>query len=327
MAEKAAFFDIGDYDSLAREPGKFLRHCIDMGYMLATENIDRADPQGYVRPRKLHTIKRRISKGSFLQAIEYAHDFDKIKFVGQHTLTSVSNDLLSKLNADLRDDTSMIRKLSAWPIKRTFVYLDISEFTKFKNMQQALVINAIIKLVDNKKNWLWDVNGAIEAKLCIGDGYIFVLRDSFEACMFASGLARLIEIQNAVHAFPALDGVHFRMSVHVDYVYCFWDSGRMGFNYIGPGINGGQRVLATIKEMDDVIYISSQVKEELDALVANQLTNPPRHWDVLLSILGTLQNKGRHTDKHHDRWRVYQMNHNVASLDTVLGDRLDAYTH
>ena len=47
-------------------------------------------------------------------------------------------------------------------------------------------------------------------------------------------------------------------------VYTFWDTGRGAWNYIGEGINGGNRVLGVIgKDQDDVVFVSAEVRQEL----------------------------------------------------------------
>ncbi len=113
------------------------------------------------------------------------------------------------------------------------------------------------------------------------------------------------------------------MGVHVGPVFCFWDWGRGGqqqaatvvetsealerteggdWNYIGEGINGGQRVLAAVgKETDDVLFISGSVKQELTARDDGAM--PCR------LILTSLLNRGRKADKHNRFWCVYEVNH------------------
>src|SRR5439155_21171504 len=95
----------------------------------------------------------------------------------------------------------------------------------------------------------------LEAQICIGDGYIYVFSEPDRAAYFAGCLAYLIELQVARERLPI--DFHFRIGVHVGPVFCFWDPDRDKWNYIGDGINGGQRVLAAIgKEKDDVVYVS-----------------------------------------------------------------------
>ncbi len=92
-----------------------------------------------------------------------------------------------------------------------------------------------------------------------------------------------------------------------DYQY---DRGRKGFNYIGKGINGGERVLSAIeKTTDDVVFFSAVVRKELEAL-----GRPDGHVE---RILQSLENKGRRQDKHGNPWRVYQMNHTLAATHIV----------
>jgi hypothetical protein len=251
---------------------------------------------------------------------------------------------LHALNGELADDNSEVRRLSSWPIERCFVYLDVSDFSLQRPGQQALIIRSIISMARNWKYWRTGFAlaafQAVEAMLCIGDGYIFVLKDPKHATYFAAYLANMIEARVARRREPV--DFHFRMGVHFGPVYCFWDWGRGGpeetkkpivdtatnqrnergdWNYIGEGINGGQRVLgAAGKETDDVVFLSGQVKRELKA--HNDGTLP------CTSILGSLVNRGRHIDKHGGHWRLYELNHtqligNLGSsdiLEEILGD-------
>jgi hypothetical protein len=218
-----------------------------------------------------------------------------------------------------------IRRLSTWPIDRCFAYIDVSDFSQQRPGQQALIINSIIKLV---RDWrYWNFGPAflawkdLEAMLCIGDGYIFVLKDAVHATYFAAHLAELLEVRVARRLEPV--DFHFRMGVHIGPVYCFWDWGRGGrdhsprgedpgkqlerkelgdWNYIGDGINGGQRVLAAVgKETDDTVFISGEVKRALTA--RDDDAAPCR------AILDSLINRGRREDKHKRPWRVYEVNH------------------
>ncbi|MFL5244273.1 MAG: hypothetical protein ACJ8FY_19385 [Gemmataceae bacterium] len=231
----------------------------------------------------------------------------------------------NSMDAHLSDDCSEIRRLSTWPIDRCFVYVDVSDFSQQRPGQQALIIGSLISMIQNWKYWnylhalsSWK---DLEAMLCIGDGYIFVLKDVLAATYFAAHLAQLIEARVAQRCVPV--EFHFRMGVHVGPVYCFWDWGRGdrsckesttmengtlkrtelgGWNYIGEGINGGQRVLAAAgKDADDIVFISSKVKQELTALDKGQ--SPCRQ------ILQCLMNRGRRLDKHNKPWRVYELNH------------------
>jgi hypothetical protein len=120
------------------------------------------------------------------------------------------------------------------------------------------------------------------------------------AAFFATALAYLIELLAAKKLLPV--SYHFRMSVHAGPVYGFWDPGRNGWNYIGDGINGGQRVLGAIgKEVDDVLFISAEIKRSLTADFDGT--------KVYSMLLSSLQNRGRRLDKHGNPWRVYEVNH------------------
>jgi class 3 adenylate cyclase len=169
----------------------------------------------------------------------------------------VTGALWTKLNDLVQNEDSEIRKLSSWPVERTFVYVDISEFSQHPAGHQALVINSLIASVNNKSFWAgiqeqpW---GDLEAQLCIGDGYIFVFRKPWIEVGFAGYLAMLLETQIGKKQIPEF---HFRIGVHTGEVYRFGDYGR--WNYTGTGIINGQRVVSAIgKEQDDVVFVSAE---------------------------------------------------------------------
>lgn len=169
---------------------------------------------------------------------------------------------------------------------------------------QVLVINSIVQIVNNEYYWGFpdsrETRDDLEAMICIGDGYIFVLRDPLKAAFFAAYLAHLIEVLQANGVL--LVEFHFRMGAHVGKTYSFWDPGREKWNYIGEGINGGQRVLSAIgKDTDDVLFLSAQLRKKLSA--------QPDPESEILSALGDVHNRGRRVDKHGNPWRVYEVNH------------------
>ena len=59
----------------------------------------------------------------------------------------------------------------------------------------------------------------------------------------------------------------FRMGIHIGEVFRIWDmpdekaGGR--WNYIGDGINGGQRILETTRCTSDVIHVSEEAQNSL----------------------------------------------------------------
>jgi class 3 adenylate cyclase len=215
----------------------------------------------------------------------------------------VPPEVLETINKSLSDEDSLIRRVSSRPIVRTFVYVDISDFSKFTARQEALVINSLVWLVKTADLWLKSASNLperIEARMCIGDGYIFVFKEPMEATYFAAYLAHLIEVAAANKQFPV--SFHFRMGVHVGEVYTFWDPGRRDWNYIGDGINGGNRVLSAIdKNYDDLLYVSGEVR--------HALMQSSRRFPSFSRLLDHLHNRGRRQDKHGRPWRVYEVGH------------------
>jgi class 3 adenylate cyclase len=225
-------------------------------------------------------------------------------FIGVRSPVYVTKSLFERLQEWLRQEDNPIRRLSTHAIWRCFVYIDNSDFSKYLPGQEVLIINSIVRIVKDAKLWnsprSKEARAALEAMMCIGDGYIFVLNHPIDATYFAAHLAQLVETLVARDATPV--EFHFRMGVHFGPVYCFWDPGRNDWNYIGEGINGGQRVLGAIgKETDDVLFMSGQVRQAL--------TSQDQGSSPIAEILSCLQNRGRKADKHGNLWRVYEVNH------------------
>jgi class 3 adenylate cyclase len=243
-----------------------------------------------------------------------SHDVETLDgTVSEESSLWISKELDAKLADELDDEASDVRRLSTWPIRRTFVYTDISDFSKFRPGQQVLMVNGLARIARQHDFWDGDplarrALADLETMLCIGDGYIYVFKDSAHATYFAAHLAALIELLWAKALFPV--EIHFRMGVHVGPVYCFWDVGRNDWNYIGEGINGGQRVMSVIgRETDDVVFISSRVRQEL--LASSDHEGPAR------LLLSNAQNRGRRHDKQGNPWRVYEVSHTNVISDSL----------
>jgi hypothetical protein len=243
-----------------------------------------------------------------------SHDVEERDgIIGEESSLWISKELDRNLAEELDDEASDVRRLSTWPIRRTFVYTDISDFSKFRPGQQVLMANGLARLARLSDFWDGDPRAKraladLETMLCIGDGYIFVFKDSVHATYFATHLAALIELLGAKTLFPV--EIHFRIGVHVGPVYCFWDLGRNDWNYIGEGINGGQRVMSVIgRETDDVVFISSRVRQDL--LASSDREGSARQ------ILSNTQNRGRRLDKQGNPWRVYEVNHANLISDSL----------
>jgi hypothetical protein len=234
--------------------------------------------------------------------------------VGRPSYMWVPNQVWHELNSALPDDTQEVQKISSWSIERTFVYVDVSDFSKSKPGQQALIINSLVYIVDQKDFWPGRARyaqEAIQARMCLGDGYIFVFKNAMDGTYFAAYLAQLIEALVARKSLLPVE-FHFRMGVHIGDVYTFWDPGREDWNYIGDGINGGARVLTAIeKTYDDQVYISGAVRQAIMAT-----TPQDTHTCELLTHL---HNRGRRKDKHGQPWRVYEIAHTALCAETVAG--------
>jgi hypothetical protein len=226
--------------------------------------------------------------------------------------------LRGTLSEKLKEDDSQVRCISSLPVEKTFVYVDVSEFSRHLVGQQLLIINTLIELVGDPRWWKVydhpDIRDAFEdreASLCIGDGYIFVFKESRHAVRFAGYLAALIE---GLIAHERILEFHFRMSVHTGEVYRFWDRWGKGpgdgrWNYVGKGITVGERVLIAMgKEKDDVVYVSAETRQELLSV---------REPISYLAIPLFLQNRGRQADKHEEMRRVFEMDHTARFSEAV----------
>jgi hypothetical protein len=237
---------------------------------------------------------------------------EKSGFESRPSQIYITRVLFNHINHSLSNDQEEFRKLSSWAITRSFVYIDVSDFSKAKSGHQALIINAIILLLNNDDLWnsavIPKVHTLREAMLCIGDGYIFVFDDPVKATYFAAFLAQLIE---SMISNRRIVEFHFRIGVHTGRVFTFWDIGRDNWNYVGDGINGGNRVLSAIgKEADDILFISAQVRQKLIG----------REEPPCPEILSCLQNRGRRADKHGNSWRVYELNHSALTAHRMPSD-------
>jgi hypothetical protein len=213
--------------------------------------------------------------------------------------------------------------VSSHPVKRAFVYLDVSDFSEFPPGQEALVVNSLVWLTGDPGFWSYEPAAEalrdLEAQLCIGDGYIYVFRNPLMATFFAAYLAELIQQLVGRRREMGPRGLHvefhFRMGVHYGLVYRFYDPGRERWNYIGDGINGGNRVLSVIdKKYDDVLFVSDAVLNEFIA------RRPDR--DPYRQVRNCMENRGRQDDKHGKPWRVFLLNHTQlceAIVQDVLG--------
>jgi len=274
-------------------------------YPVTGKKILAVDPAGQVPsvfPSRWHQLRRCRANPEDMLFFG-----DSSGLYGELAPLFVSSGLLARLNEELQLADSDVRKLSSWPEEKTFVYFDISDYSKYPAGQQAVIVNSLARMT-RKGSELWtSVRGrsamdALEAALCLGDGYVFVLGNPTAGLMFAANLAALVEAARA-HGKLAVP-FHFRASVHADPVYRFWDWGRGAqgdWNYIGTGINGGRRVLDAIGPgQDDVLFLSSAVRDKILAA--------PNLPDKSL-LTQALHNRGRRADKHGNMWRVYEANH------------------
>jgi len=280
---------------------ELVEECKKRGILLGTTTFD-SDGKARVYAKILGDDAHRLARG----APKSVRSNLPCPVGGIHlqlTDLSVSTEVLHALSEELQDDTSDVRRLSMWPIERSFVYVDVSDFSKFSTGEQLLVVSTIQRYSEDVHN-VFSMGESLEAKLCIGDGYIFVFTKPEAALLFACCLA--LHIESTPPTDPSALEFHFRMGVHHGEVNCFWDGGRDDWNYMGDGIVGGKRVLdAGGKNVDDVVYLSVQAERAI------------RSWQMATErVLPNLVNIGRREDKHGEMWRIYQVNHSTVANST-----------
>lgn len=289
------------------EAAKFLEFCKLRNIKLAT--------YGKNSPLKLKkTAHSHGGKDYYLLHVWNPSDAEVIAppnwgFLGFQDFQSEFAVLASEVGAiqsQLADENSIVRRCSDFPIERAFVYVDVSEFSEFTDFQQVRVTSALAQLTD-VKYWCGEDSkyalGQLESSICIGDGFIYVIKSALAATYFAAYLAHLIECLRDLKRLPV--DFHFRCGAHFGPVHCFWDRDRKDWNFIGDGINGGQRVLSAVgKERDDLCFISGQMREK-----AGTEPCPDPQRNLKNDLHEMLDNRGRHEDKHKRKWRVYEVVH------------------
>lgn len=219
----------------------------------------------------------------------------------------ITPELREEVNRCLLSDAEELRRLSSWPIVRTFVYLDISDFSTLPPGHQALIVTSLPTFVSEaQRGRRPEHTGTPEQMICTGDGYIFVFVEPVAAAWFAAQLAT--EIDYAVAKPKDLVEIHYRMGVHIGEVFPFEERADR-WNFTGDGINGGRRVLDAIgKNADDLVFLSGDVVKAIHAK-AEISTG-------FGEIMQYLVNRGRRKDKHDKPWRVYELNHRDAASNS-----------
>jgi len=60
--------------------------------------------------------------------------------------------VLDSFYKNFHSEDSTARRVSSLPIERTFIYLDVSDFSKYRPGQEALIINSLVRLVNDSKH-------------------------------------------------------------------------------------------------------------------------------------------------------------------------------
>lgn len=269
--------------------------------------------------------RQRIASYDLVARVPFAKPyFEDPNFLGDssglieaHSTIFAPISVLEQINKQLRDEDADVRRISTWPIDRAFVYIDVSDFSKERPGRQMFITSSIIRSVMNDAYWPGSMGQnareGMEKPICIGDGYIFIFKKPANAALFAGFLAHLIELLAARGKLPV--DFHFRIGAHVGPVYSFWDPGRDDWNYIGDGIIGGQRVVGAIgKDLDDVVFVSSEIRQHLIA--------QDNGMGFIHDILAHLHNRGRRADKHGQLRRVYELNHSDLLGPQILQNNI-----
>ena len=287
------------------------------GRRLATSYVDNPPEAGRVKLYFSQELNESVRTISFFQLYAIApSEVSQRKIPGEqeigHRPTGMfaPAQLLGELEKGLINDDSEIRRRSDYPVTRTFVYIDLSDFSQ-KPMQHQLI--SIVDLGKVLRSALFAgyqppaATGpldSLESSLCIGDGYILVYRSAWEACFRACLLAEVIE---QLIAKSLIIDLHFRIAVHTGDVCRFWDAvpgAPERWNYVGAGIIDTQRVLDAMgKTQDDVVYISAEARRVAREENERRNTQDPVEQHLI--------NRGRHVDKHGVPHRIYEANHSA----------------
>ena len=125
---------------------KLVKYCKEHGIMLFVDNLRPLET------RKIAVASEKERDGqTWFEYAKAGYEYpptepviDGLKEVPSGIV--VSPDLHGALLHDIQNDCDDIRRLSSWPIERTFVYVDISNFSSYVPAQQAIVINDLIQL-------------------------------------------------------------------------------------------------------------------------------------------------------------------------------------
>lgn len=237
-----------------------------------------------------------------------------VRFSQERTQAMVSRSVLKLLEAELNNESSQLRMLSSWPVSRTFVYVDISDFSQSDPAEQLIIINQLGRTVHGDDGWFGPgdfARASIETSICTGDGYVFVFSEPSSAVFFAAYLACRIE---QLVASKADVEYHFRIGVHTGPVFRFWEktwNGPGKWNYTGAGINDARRVLEAIgRDQDDVVFVSSETRA---AMITTMQSGD------FSGGVKRLHNRGRRRDKHGGMRRLYELNHIDWAMNHLAG--------
>jgi class 3 adenylate cyclase len=227
--------------------------------------------------------------------------------ISQKSLSAlIHSDTFDELNRELNNSHSVVPRAAAVLVDRTFVCIDVSEFSRGSTEDQLMMLRVLHHALTSTFAWLRPSMAyaakSAEANICTGDGYIYVFEDAWDAAVFAASLASTLENYLAE---KGVAPVHFRIGVHTGPVRWFWAVGVNGqgsWNYVGDGINDARRVIEAIgKDKDDVVYLSAECRAAMRQHISE---NDDEDDGVSYTF-----NRGRHRDKHKKPHRLYELDH------------------
>ena len=124
---------------LVVDADSLIHYCKQLGSMLYAPNGSFPGGEYLTLARnKFHYLKRMQAQSDGNAGIGPSYHFPFL----------VSESVLEELNGHMKEDRSDARRISSWPIERTFVYLDVSDFSKEPPGREALIVNSIVGVVN-----------------------------------------------------------------------------------------------------------------------------------------------------------------------------------
>lgn len=173
-----------------KQSGRLLFVIRNRGSVGILQVIDPMNPDHFGIEHPPGVVKREGNNPTavaFIPLIYAAADLDdpprqRDRFMPVTRSEYLTDALMQDLNKKLGEDPgSDIWALCNWPVMRSFVYVDVSDFSRQPAAHQAIIINTLTRITNPGSapmQQIVEIAGYYESRLCIGDGYIFVFADA-----------------------------------------------------------------------------------------------------------------------------------------------------